>query len=93
MKLFITISLVLLIALSCQKNKCNLVTVTQNDTPCAIWGIKVGTMVYPADSIPDNFKHEGLVVCADYELYGDPRACICCGGTWAKIESIRNPGE
>lgn len=78
---------------ACHRKKCNSATITQNDTPCSVWGIKVGADVYPVDSIPDNFKREGVIVCVDYELYADMRMCVCCGGTWAKIKSIRYPDE
>jgi hypothetical protein len=78
---------------ACHKNKCNSATITQTGTPCSVWGIKVGTDIYLVDSIPDNFKREGVIVCLDYELYSDMRMCPCCGGTWARIKSIRYPDE
>jgi hypothetical protein len=77
-----------LIAASCQKNKCTSVTITQTGTPCSIWGIKKDGITYLVDSLGDVFKHEGLVVCAKYELYEDLRLCVCCGGTRAKIISM-----
>lgn len=87
------VALLLIILVSCRKNKCNIVTVTQNGIPCSFWGIKAGDQTYPADSIPDNFKQEGALVCVDYELFTDTRLCACCGGTWARIKSIRYPKE
>jgi hypothetical protein len=83
----------LFVLTSCHKNKCHSAIITRNGTVCSFWSIKVGNTVYPADSIPDNFKTEGGVVCVDYELYSDNRMCVCCGGTWAKIKSIRYPDE
>lgn len=76
---------------SCQKEKCHLATITQLDTPCSSWGIKRGVLIYAVDSIPDTYKIEGSVVCVDYELYKDQRACPCCGGTRARLKSIRYP--
>ena len=92
MRLLLAIVTILVLA-SCHKNKCHIATITQSGTPCSFWGIKLGTQTYPADSIPDNFKIEGNVVCVDYELYSDYRMCPCCGGTRARIKSIRYPDE
>jgi hypothetical protein len=67
-------------------NTCEKVIVTQNGTVCNVWGIRVDEKtVYPSNTIPEQFKQEGLVVCADYKLYEDLRSCACCGGTWADI--------
>jgi hypothetical protein len=77
---------------SCRKkNNCNLVTITQSGTPCSIWGIKVNGNLYPSGNIPVSYQQEGRVACATYTLYEDLRLCICCGGTWANIISIKNP--
>ncbi|HWI91721.1 MAG TPA: hypothetical protein VNT20_10625 [Flavisolibacter sp.] len=93
MRVLLFAILLLVLLASCHRNKCNIATVTQSGTPCSSWGIKLGTQTYPADSIPDNFKREGLLVCVNYELYSDNRMCPCCGGTWARIKSIRHPDE
>lgn len=85
--------LMVFLLVSCHRNKCNIATVTQSGTPCSSWGIKLGTQTYPVDSIPDSFKREGVLVCINYELYPDTRMCPCCGGTWARIKSIRYPDE
>jgi hypothetical protein len=91
MKLIFFILFGCFVLASCNKNKCRSATITQNGTPCSYWGIKVGIRTYPVDSIPDNFKTEGTVVCVDYELYQDKRDCACCGGTRARLKSIRYP--
>ena len=83
-----TILFMSLIAVSCEKNKCNSVTITQTGTPCSMWGIKKNGITYVVDSLGDTFKQEGLVVCAKYELYEDMRLCVCCGGPKAKIISM-----
>src|SRR5689334_10852469 len=76
---------------ACHKKHCNLVRITKTGTPCSVWGIKSGSNIYPADSITDQFKQEGIEVCADFELFEDLRLCACCGGTWAKIHSLNLP--
>jgi hypothetical protein len=93
MKAGILILILIVLTLSCSKSKCKKAIVTETGTPCAFWGIKINNQIYPADSIPQAFKTEGTVVCVDYELYEDMRLCACCGGTWAKIISMRRPGE
>jgi hypothetical protein len=93
MRVLLFAILLSLVLISCNKNKCNIATVTQTGTPCSSWGVRLGTKTYPADSIPDNFKTEGNIVCINYELYSDNRMCPCCGGTWARIKSIRYPDE
>ncbi len=79
--------------ISCNKNNSCGVTavVTQSGTPCAVWGIKVDTVVYPSRNIPVTYRQEGLVVCVKYELYEDMALCACCGGTWADIKSMSPP--
>ena len=83
-----TLFIISLIALSCQKNKCNTVTITKTGTPCLLWGIQKNGITYPVDSLGEAFKQEGLTVCAEYKLYEDMRMCVCCGGTRAKIISM-----
>jgi hypothetical protein len=79
---------------ACNKSKtCNTVTITQSGTPCGIWGIKINSGTYPSNNIPAIYQQEGLVVCSNYELYDDMRACACCGGSWAKINSMSLPEE
>lgn len=75
-----------------KKNDCKTATITQSGLPCSNWGIQVGN-TYPSANIPVEFKHEGLQVCVEYELYEDMRACACCGGTWANIKSIKLPED
>jgi hypothetical protein len=75
----------------CEKNDCNKVTITQIGTTCQFWGIKQGSEVYTADTIPPQFRQEGLEVCADYTLAEDLRTCGCCGGLWAKIIWMNKP--
>lgn len=53
------------------------------------WAIKLDKGIYPADSIPATFQQEGLKVCIQYSLYEDLRMCACCGGTHARIISIK----
>ncbi len=92
-KILIAICSLALLTTACQKrnNDCTIVIVTQSGTPCSTWGIKVNGNTYPSNSIPVSFQQEGITVCANYELYDDMRACVCCGGTWAKINSMSNP--
>jgi hypothetical protein len=95
MKYFLIILFCLvLVSTGCSKknityNDCTAVTVTQSGTPCGVWGIKVNANVYPSNTIPAEFQQEGLFVCANYDLYQDLRLCACCGGTWAKINSMK----
>lgn len=95
-----TLVLFIIASLSCRKNngkadRClktssNSVTITLTGagTPCTSWGIQKNGITYPVDSLGDIFKDQGLVVCAEYELYEDLRLCLCCGGTRAKIISM-----
>lgn len=82
------------LGISCDKESdntdCVAVMITQSGTPCSNWGIKVGNTTYPSTNIPDEFKVEGRMVCAVYDLYQDMRLCACCGGTWANISSMKN---
>jgi hypothetical protein len=82
--------MVAVLATSCKKNTCNRVTIVDTGIPCIKWGIKTNNAFYPADSIADQFKHDGMVVCVKYELYEDLRLCPspCCSGTRAKIISM-----
>jgi hypothetical protein len=91
-KIFFYILLLSLSFTSCnKKNSCTVTaTITQSGLPCSQWGIKIG-QTYPSLNIPTEFQHEGLMVCIDYNLYEDMRACVCCGGTWANIKSISLP--
>lgn len=93
MKLILAAMTMAVFGIACQRSKCNIATITQGGTPCSVWGVKLGTQTYPVDSIPDNFKREGVLVCINYELYSDTRMCACCGGTWARIKSIQYPDE
>jgi hypothetical protein len=91
--IFILLTCLALENAACTKNSndCTAVIVTQSGTPCGAWGIKVNGTTYPSNNIPDEFKQEGKNVCANYELYEDMRACACCGGTWATINSMNYP--
>ena len=95
MKNLIIISLFIMLLFSyCSKNPpCTKVTITRHGTICSTWGIQVNGQVYPSNDIPSSYQQEGLEVCVKYELYEDMRLCPCCGGTWAKINSIRLPPE
>ena len=73
---------------SCKKNNCNSATVVQVTGSCPDWAIRVNSVVYRADSIPDPYKIDGASFCVEYALYEDMRACACCGGTRARITSI-----
>src|SRR5689334_21519243 len=68
---------------------CKMVTITSSATGCNDWGIVVNGVKYPSANIPDEFKQDGIAVCATYTLYEDMRACACCGGTWADIKSMK----
>jgi len=81
--------LTVIIHSSCRKNDCNSTTVVKIAGACSTWGIQVRSIVYPADSIPDNFKQDGKSFCIQYSLYEDRRLCVCCGGTRALILSIK----
>lgn len=75
---------------SCKKKTgCNTATITKTGTLCSKWGIQVDK-AYPSLNIPDEFKQEGLKVCVEYELFEDLRLCVCCGGIWANVKSIRH---
>lgn len=82
---------ILLIAFACNKDRqdCSEVTITNAAPGCGGWGIVVDSKKYPSKNIPDQFKQNGLNVCATYELYEDKAMCICCGGTWATILSMK----
>jgi hypothetical protein len=93
-KQLLTIISILTIAfIGCTKQHkgqdCTIVTITQSASGCSGWGIVVHGVKYPSENIPTEFQHDGMEVCANYELYEDMRMCICCGGTWANITSIR----
>jgi hypothetical protein len=91
-KLFLlAICSTILVLTACRKNNdCTRVIITDSAPGCGGWGIVVNGVKYPSATIPSAFQQNGLTVCADYELYDDMRACACCGGTWAKINSMRN---
>ena len=92
--LFILLTCLALENTACSKKEnCKTVTITQSGTLCSNWGIKVNNQAYPSTTIPVAYQQEGLQVCADYEFYEDFRSCVCCGGTWAKIISIRLPHD
>lgn len=83
---FLTIAL---LVFSCQKEKdCEVVTITSSAPGCDGWGIIVNNKKYPSKNIPDQFRQDGLTVCAVYGFYDDPRMCICCGGKWADIKTM-----
>ena len=92
---YLLMGLILLTVSCSQKENLNLtsdclpVVVTQTNTVCSLWSIKYNDVTYPSNNIPDEFKQEGLTVCADFNLYSDMRLCPCCGGTWANIKSMR----
>jgi hypothetical protein len=76
-----------------KKNSCNITaTITQKGTTCSSWGIQVGN-TYPSYNIPNEFRHEGLQVCVEYELYEDYTMCACCGGTRARIIKMSLPPD
>jgi hypothetical protein len=78
---------------ACAKNDqprdCSAVTITNSAPGCGGWGIVVNGTKYPSGNIPQEFQQDGLIVCASYALYEDMRMCVCCGGTWANIKSMR----
>src|SRR6185369_10397480 len=79
---------------SCKKSvdansNCSPVTITSSAPGCGGWGIVVSGTKYPSRNIPDQFKQDGITVCADYDLYQDLTLCACCGGTWADIKSMK----
>lgn len=92
--LFIALICLALQNSACKKSSddCSVVIITNSAPGCGGWGIVVNGVKYPSSTIPQAFQQDGLSVCADYELYEDMRACACCGGTWAKINSMRNLG-
>ena len=94
-KLFLlAICSTILVLTACRKNNdCTRVIITNSAPGCGGWGIVVNGIEYPSATIPSVFQQNGITVCADYELYEDMRACACCGGTWAKINSMRNLNE
>ena len=81
----------LLFTSGCKKQKvgCTIVDITNSAPGCGGWGIVTGGVKYPSGNIPDQFKQDGMTVCADFTLYADPRMCACCGGTWAEIKSMQ----
>ena len=101
-KLLIFASFLIISGISCSKEtsltdeandtgNCEPVTVTQIGTLCSQWGIKTqNNVVYTSANIPEEFKIEGRLVCAAFDLYDDLRNCACCGGTWANIKSMKN---
>lgn len=94
MRYFLAIlTLVVLTISGCEKDDCNKVTITRvgTGTACAEWAIKQNADTYRVDSIPAQYQQEGMVVCADYNLYEDLRMCPCCGGVRASIISISKP--
>jgi len=94
MKLIFMLACLLLITnISCKKknDECQAVTIVMvgTGTGCAAWAINVKGVNYISDNIPDQFKMDGRVVCAKFELYEDLRLCVCCGGTRANIKSMK----
>jgi len=88
---FILFAIVVLQNISCIKNNedCTTTTITNSAPGCSAWGIVVNGTKYPSLNIPLEFQHDGIQVCAEYELYEDRRMCPCCGGTWANIKSMK----
>ncbi|MEO6537254.1 MAG: hypothetical protein ABIT07_00040 [Ferruginibacter sp.] len=82
---------VLVIFSSCKKDNpaCTRATIIQEKEGCMRWFIKTSTSSYPAGNIPEAFKVNNLVVCVTYKVYDDPRECICCGGQWADVKTIK----
>jgi hypothetical protein len=82
--------------IACTKNNdrrqdCTIVVITNSAAGCGGWGITVNGTKYPSGNIPLEFQQDGMIVCANYELYADLRMCVCCGGTWANIKSMKRP--
>jgi hypothetical protein len=79
---------------ACTKNHdktrdCTVVTITSSAPGCEGWGIVINGTKYPSGNIPSEFQKDGMIGCANYELYEDLRMCACCGGTWANIKSLK----
>jgi len=88
---FIFLALLVLQTTACKKNHDDCITTTITNSPpgCSGWGIVVNSIKYPSNNIPLEFQHDGIQVCAKYELYEDMRMCPCCGGKWADIKSMK----
>jgi hypothetical protein len=94
MKFLLIILISTVVLASCAKDNkanddCTAVTITNSAPGCGGWGIVVNNTKYPSKNIPDQFKQNGMAVCANYELYQDPTMCPCCGGTWADIKTMK----
>ncbi len=89
--LFIILACLVINATACRKCKgdCTSVTITKVSPGCQGWGILVKGTIYPSKNIPAAFQHTNMIVCASYDLYEDMAVCICCGGTWANIKSMK----
>ena len=92
MKYFLILIICVALQIACNKssgNNCSTVTITNSAPGCGGWGIVVSGTKYPSGNIPTEFQQDGLSVCANYVLYEDMRLCVCCGGTWADIKSMK----
>lgn len=90
-RLLCSLTFAFIIISSCKKNNSDCVhaTVIQEAGGCTRWYIKIMNDSFPSANIPDEFKKKNLGVCINYTLYQDPKLCICCGGTWADIKTIK----
>ena len=80
-----------ILSTACKKNSdnCTVVIITNSAPGCGGWGIVVNGVKYPSRNIPPIYQQPGIFVCADFVLYDDAALCVCCGGTWADIKTMR----
>jgi hypothetical protein len=84
--LFIVFSLILS---SCKKNNCTDAIVTlKHASACRDTSLIINGTIYRTDNLPVQNAVEGSHICIQYNLYGDPKMCACCGGTKVSITSV-----
>ncbi len=90
-KIFSCVALAIIIFSSCKKHtdNCTHATVISESGGCQRWLVKIDKDSFPSGNIPAEFQVKNLEVCITYNLYNDPRECVCCGGTWADIKTIQ----
>jgi hypothetical protein len=90
MKKMICLLFICSIMTACERMKScdNSARIILGSDPCAQWSIQKDNNIYPADTIPTEYKMQDMEACIQYELYQDTSSCPCCGGIRARIISI-----
>ena len=81
-QVFFVVLITFCIVTGCEKDNtpqdCNMAIITDKGNSCGFWGITRDGYTYETEKLPDDFKVDGLKVCAEFEVTTNPIACACC---------------